>query len=82
MIEDLSSFLSEMEFEVSKDHSKTEFIILGQQDFDEDQLERAIEDSIHDGRQLKIYSQELFLYWILSGEDPLDAWKTRLFSRA
>jgi len=77
LFEDLSSFLSEMEFEVSKDHSKTEFIILGQQDFDEDQLERAIEDSIHDGRQLKIYSQELFLYWILSGEDPLDAWEDK-----
>jgi hypothetical protein len=74
-VDELHGFLSDKGFQVSGELSDCEILIVGNNDCDEAKLYGLISDALHDNRPLRIYTQELFLYWLISGEDPLHTWQ-------
>ena len=50
--------------------SEKEVLILGRHDWDEDELDEHIE--AHRGSKLRVYSQEMFLAYLVTDKDPYD----------
>ncbi len=73
----LEQFLVEKGFEVVEiTDPSTKHIILGSNSstIDYDDIDIQIERSISEDFELRIYTQELFITWLITGEDPLDNW--------
>ncbi len=73
----LQEFLEEKGFEVVQiTDPSTKHIILGSNSstVDPDDIDIQIERSISEDFELRIYTQELFIIWLITGEDPLDNW--------
>lgn len=49
-------------------------IVLGSYNVDEEELNQQIATSIEEGFDLRIYSQELFVAWLITGVNPLEEW--------
>ena len=49
-------------------------IVLGSYNVDEEELSQQITTSIEEGFDLRIYSQELLVAWLITGADPLEQW--------
>lgn len=57
-------------WEVYCPSENTDVLIIGQEDWDEDDLNGLLDE--REGQHLRIYSQEMFLAHWLSGQDPFD----------
>jgi hypothetical protein len=72
---DFKDFLTRCPFQVSEVNPYSGFLcgtlIVGQYDWDAELLHSLIE--IRSGQTLKVYSQEMFLSLLFTGEDPFDA---------
>jgi len=51
-----------------------DILVLGEIGFNEEYIVSYIENAINEDRQLKIYTQELFITWLATGIDPLEEW--------
>ena len=51
-----------------------QYLILGSMNVSLEELEEKIEHSIDEGYELRVYTQELFLAWLITGKDPLEEW--------
>ena len=75
---------SEEEFDqflVSKDFAlyempstKIEILVLGKSDVDADNLIEQIDLALNETSNLKVYTQELFVCWLITGVDPIENW--------
>ncbi len=72
--EELRTFLEEKGFEcVSMDQGES-VLVLGEIECTEEDIHDFISNSISDRSSPKIYTQEMFIYHLISGEDPFAAW--------
>lgn len=72
---EFDSFLLERNFQLYQMPSpEAKILILGQGGVDPDLLMSQINLIQENGRQIKVYTQELFVYWLISKEDPLVFW--------
>jgi hypothetical protein len=55
--------------EVYNPNSETEILVLGREGWDIDSINRVLD--FRSGSQLRAYSQEMFLAYLISGNDPL-----------
>lgn len=55
--------------------SENNILILGGLDFKTDDIDSLVEITRDLGSGLKIYTQELFIYFLITGEDPLETWE-------
>jgi hypothetical protein len=73
--EDIGEFLKNRGFSVfnlnARSRPSSGTLVIGQRDWNENLLEDLITERT--GQTLKIYSQEMFLAYILTGEDPFDS---------
>ena len=70
---ELEDFFTDKDFSlVSIDYSPT-ILILGEFDVDKEIVHSYISSCLGSKKNIKIYTQELFIYWLISGEDPLEA---------
>jgi hypothetical protein len=75
--EGLQQFLESKGFDVVEiTNSNTRHIILGfdSNTIDYDDVDEQIQRSIDEDFELRIYTQELFIIWLITGDDPLDSW--------
>ncbi len=73
----LQQFLDGKGFEVVEiTDPSAKHIILGWNSISvsRDDIDTQIERSISENFELRIYTQELFIIWLITGEDPLDNW--------
>lgn len=69
---ELEDFLTGKDFSsVSIDYSPP-ILILGDFDVDKELVHSYISSCLDSEKNIKIYTQELFIYWLISGEDPLE----------
>ena len=73
-VEELSRFLLPRKFLVEDvTYPETEVLVLGARAVSFEELEEKIISSLEDDEmELRIYTQELFMLWVITGEDPLD----------
>ena len=70
---EFQDFLLEKDFSVANiTDPKIQYIVLGERNVDEEELDELITNSIELGIDLYIYTQELFLAWLITGENPLE----------
>ena len=75
---EFQEFLTRKQFSVANiTDSGVEYIILGSNNIDEGELSQQIARSIEEGFDLHIYSQELFLAWLITGKNPLEEWSEK-----
>jgi len=81
--DDFFDFLSYKNFQCENTLQKFKFesesekniLVLGSLDFKPDNIDTFIELTRQLGADLKIYTQELFIYFLITGEDPLETWE-------
>jgi hypothetical protein len=74
---ELEDFFTDKDFSlVSIDYSPT-ILIIGEFDVDKEIIQSYISSCLGSEKNIKIYTQELFIYWLISGEDPLEALETQ-----
>lgn len=54
-----------------------QYLILGSRNIDEEELSQQITASIEEGFNLYIFTQELFLVWLITGQNPLENWSEK-----
>ena len=69
--DDFDIFLGRLGIEVYATLPYLNVLVVGQQDWEEDQLNDAI--NARRGKELRVYSQEMFLALLRTGKDPLDS---------
>jgi hypothetical protein len=72
--DDLVAFLSKKKFRIAADPLDAEILIIGNDDCDKGNLYEVIAAALENRIPLKIYSQELFVAWMITGQDPLIEW--------
>jgi len=73
--EEFDQFLSSKDFDLYEIPStKIDILILGKSDIDAEKLIEQIDLAIYESPNLKIYTQELFACWLISGIDPIENW--------
>jgi hypothetical protein len=73
---DFEQFLSRKKIDTWEPASYTEVLVLGREDWQPKEIERLLRKRA--GDTLRVYSQEMFLAYLLSGHDPLDTPKVAL----
>lgn len=68
--DDMERFLARTHFDVWESDHYTEVLILGTEDWSEQALRSLL--GKRSGSTLRVYSQEMFLAYLISGNDPLD----------
>ena len=72
---EFQEFLTEKEFSVVNiTDPGVQYLILGSRNIDEEELSQQITTSIEDGFNLYIFTQELFIVWLITGNNPLEDW--------
>ena len=72
---EFQEFLTEKEFSVVNiTDPGVQYLILGARSIDEEELNQQITTSIEEGFELYIFTQELFLAWLITGQNPLEVW--------
>jgi hypothetical protein len=72
---EFQEFLTQKEFSiVNITDPGVQYLILGARNIDEEELSQQITTSIEEGFDLYIFTQELFLAWLITGENPLEVW--------
>ena len=75
---EFQEFLTEKEFSVVNiTEPGVQYLILGARNIDEEELSQQITASIEEGFNLYIFTQELFLAWLITGQNPLEAWSEK-----
>ena len=77
----LRAFLKSLDFYVVDMNEDSDFrgltLIIGENEWEsdtlDDYLERALEWAAEINHPVRIYSQEMFLFWVMAGMDPFDA---------
>jgi hypothetical protein len=73
--EEFDQFLASKDFDLYELPSPTiEILILGKSDVYADSLIEQIDLAIYENPRLKIYTQELFSCWLITGVDPIENW--------
>lgn len=72
---EFQEFLTEKDFSILNiTDPGVQYLILGARNIDEEELSQQITTSIEEGFDLYIFTQELFLAWLITGENPLEVW--------
>ena len=72
---EFQEFLTEKEFSVVNiTEPGVQYLVLGSRNIDEEELGQQITTSIEEGFNLYIFTQELFLAWLITGQNPLEVW--------
>lgn len=72
---ELEEFLSSKYFECVSVEMNPSILILGDFDFDNEEIDRILFSESYLNKNLRIYTQELFVYYLITGEDPLENWE-------
>jgi len=74
-VREFQDFLLSKDFNVANiTESGVRYIVLGSRNIDEDELQEQITKSIEEKFDLYIFTQELFLAWLITGDNPLNKW--------
>jgi len=73
--DEFEEFLSSKNFNCISSNATPDILILGSLEIDTEKIDQIIDTSISIESHLKIYTQELFVYKLITGEDPLKAWE-------
>ena len=72
---EFEKFLNQKDFNVVNiTDPGVRYIVLGSHNVDDEELNQQIATSIEEGFDLRIYSQELFAVWLITGVNPLEEW--------
>jgi hypothetical protein len=75
---EFEQFLSEKNFNVTNiTDPDVQYLVLGSRNIDEEELCQQITASIEEGFDLYIFTQELFLAWLITGQNPLTNWEEK-----
>ncbi len=72
--DEFEQFLVDKNFTCVPSGDRANYLVIGEHDIDEDEVHRFITNSIHNLVAPKIYTQELFVCFLILGDDPLEAW--------
>jgi len=75
----LAGLLSRCGFVVSPSAPDTEILVVGRDDWNSDELKELLD--LRSGESLRVYSQEMFLGWMISGCDPFQTKNPELIQR-
>lgn len=71
--DELQDFLTEKDFSVTSIDDLPSILVIGDFDVEKDAIHRYISFCLDSRKPPRIYTQELFVYWLAKGEDPLEA---------
>jgi hypothetical protein len=72
--EEFQTFLDEKGFDLVSIDEAADLFILGGSVVDENVIHEFISNAISDNSSPKIYTQEMLVYFLISGEDPIEVW--------
>jgi hypothetical protein len=70
--DELGDFLIEKDFSLTSIDNLPSILVLGDIDIEKEVVHSYISYCLDSSKIPKIYTQELFIYWFICGEDPLD----------
>ncbi len=77
--EDFQVFLESKGFEFVSINEAKNFLVLGELQCEEESINNFISNAISDNFLPRIYTQEMLIYYLITGEDPIESWsKTTL----
>jgi len=68
--QDLISFFDIADLEINQISYETDILIIGRENWDENELNKLLD--MREGKTLKVYSQEMFFCYWITGNDPLE----------
>jgi hypothetical protein len=72
--DEFEQFLVDKHFNCVPPGNRADYLVIGEHDIDEDEVHRFITNSIDNSAVPKIYTQELFVCFLVLGDDPLEVW--------